>query len=276
MNWVELNTTQFANLSRDTVCILPLGATEQHGPHLPVATDQIIADTIVANVDQMCDGKLLVMPGLPATCSAHHMAFPGTLTLRHRTLSRVVLEMIGSAAQHGFTRFFILNAHGGNMAISGVIAEQAMTDFPHAEIVVSTWFRVATSELRQLVTGEYPAIGHACEFETSLMLAIRPELVDRDAIVDDGKAPPEPLRGDLLTGGPTIQSLPFDQITRSGVWGKPSKAAAEKGNRILNIVVPAIKQLLAGHWPDAPGLANATNELNRRVEVFNGLNGAAR
>ena len=258
MKWVELNSPQLGSVSRETICVLPLGATEQHGPHLPLATDQIIADGLAERLDDACQGKLLLMPGLPATCSEHHMAFPGSLTLDHETFAKVVSQLIHSAARHGFRRFFLLNAHGGNMAIGGVIAEQLSTSLPDAEVVFGTWFRMAGERLRHLVEGAYPAVGHACEFETSLVLAMRPELVDRDAIVDDGVAPTSPLlKFDLLSGGPTVRSLPFEKFTTSGVWGKPSKATAEKGHAILNITIPLIKELLQAHWPSAPGLDRA-------------------
>jgi len=262
MKWAQLNSPQLGSVSRETICVLPLGATEQHGPHLPVATDQIIADGLAEQLDEACEGKLLVMPGLPATCSEHHMAFPGSLTLDHDTFGRVVGQLIDSAARHGFRRFFLLNAHGGNMAIGGVIAEQLSTGLPEAEVVFGTWFRMTGERLRHLVEGAYPAVGHACEFETSLILAMRPELVDRAAIVDDGVAPTSPLlMFDLLSGGPTVRSLPFDKFTTNGVWGKPSKATAEKGHAILSVTTALIKEHLRAHWPSAPGLERtATRE----------------
>lgn len=261
MRWEELNSPRIGSVSRETICVLPLGATEQHGAHLPVATDQLIADALAERLDAACDGQLLVLPGLPATCSEHHMAFPGTLTLDHETFARVVMQMVKSASRHGFRRFFLLNAHGGNIAVGGVIAEQLSALLPDSEVVFGTWFRMAAERLAHLVEGEHPAVGHACEFETSLMLALRPELVDQAAIVDDGVAPASPLlRADLLSGGPTVRSLPFDQISATGVWGKPSLATAKKGRAILEIVVPAIRGLLHAHWPTAPGVGNDVAE----------------
>jgi creatinine amidohydrolase len=266
MKWVELTSRRLGAVSRETVCVLPLGATEQHGPHLPLATDQIIADELAERLDDACDGQLLVLPGLPATCSRHHMAFPGTLTLEHESFTAVVKQLIESAAAHGFRRFFLLNAHGGNIAIGGVVAEQLSTSLPDAEIVFGTWFRMAGERLRHLVEGEYPAVGHACEFETSLIMAMRPELVDEDAIADDGAAPTSPLlKFDLLSGGPTVRSQPFEDFTASGVWGKPTKATPEKGRAILEIVVPLMKQILHAHWPTTPGLSEAESAANQGI-----------
>ncbi len=277
MKWVDLNSPQLGQLSRETICVLPLGAVEQHGPHLPTATDQIIADGLAARLDEQCAGKLLLMPGLPAACSEHHMAFPGTLSLDHDVFAKVVAQLIHSAARHGFRRFFLLNAHGGNIAIGGVLLEQLSASLPDAEVVFGTWFRMAGERLRHLVEGAYPAVGHACEFETSLMLAMRPELVDLGAIVDDGVPPESPLlKFDLLSGGPTVRSVAFDQITSNGVWGKPSKASAEKGHAILEITIPLIKELVRAHWPIAPGLELPIPVKDAAMERGNAESGADR
>lgn len=254
MKWEELSTTRLATLPRETACILPLGATEQHGPHLPLGTDRLIATALADRLDDACGGRLLVMPAPPTGCSDHHLAFPGTLSLRHETFRRVVMETIGGATRHGFRRFLLLNAHGGNGAIGGVIAEQAASEWPEAEVIFATWFRAVGDRLRHLVAGEYPAVGHACEFETSLLLALRPELVDMAAAVDDGDIPSSPfLRGDLLNGSRAVLARPFDRFTRSGTWGKPTLATAEKGREILAITVSTLRDLLSASWPDAPG-----------------------
>lgn len=258
MKWVELTSKQLDGVSRETICVLPLGAIEQHGPHLPLATDQIIADGIAARLDAACDDQLLIMPDLPAACSAHHMAFAGSLTLDHETFSQVVIQLVRSAAHHGFTRFFLLNAHGGNISVGGVIAEKLSAQMPHVELVFGSWFRMAGERLRHLVEGAYPAVGHACEFETSLVMTLRPELVDRSAIADDGIPPASPLLlFDLLSAGQPTRSLPFEQLTANGVWGKPSKATPEKGEAILEITVPLIIEVLTAQWPNAPGLGQA-------------------
>ncbi len=254
MKWEELSAQRIAEVRRDTVCVMPLGAVEQHGPHLPLQTDILIAETLAARLDAACGGRLLILPGPRIGCSEHHMAFPGTLTLRHETFLAAVMQTLGAAVRHGFGRFLLLNAHGGNSAIGGVIAEQSALEWPDAEVVLTSWFRAAADRLRPLVEGEYPAVGHACEFETSVVLALRPELVDMNVAQDDGVAPTSPfLRSDLLTGGAASRARPFERITRSGAWGKPTLASADKGRRILDITVSTLKELLASCWPDAPG-----------------------
>jgi creatinine amidohydrolase len=261
MRWAELNLPQLASVSKETICVLPIGAIEQHGPHLPVATDLLIAEGFAKRLDTAFDEQLLIMPSVSVTCSAHHMAFAGTLSIEPEVFLSVVGQTIQCAARHGLRRFFLLNAHGGNMAVGGVVAEQLAAQLPNCDIVFVTWFRTATEELRQLVEGAYPAVGHACEFETSLIMAMHPELVDTAAIADDGVPPASPLpQTDLLRGGPSTRSIPFDRITKNGVWGKPSLASARKGHAILEIVIPALRDLLIAHWPSAANINNRPHD----------------
>ena len=120
---------------------------------------------------------------------------------------RFSLPNLDSLHRHGFKRFIILNAHGGNIAVSGVIGEKAITLWPDSEVLVTTWFRLAADAIREFVEGKGLSVGHACEFETSLMLHLHPDLVDMSKAVDDGIVPhAEQLRGDLL-------DVPFNDVS---------------------------------------------------------------
>ncbi|WP_165219640.1 creatininase family protein [Aquisphaera insulae] len=261
MRWADLSSRRLAEVSRQTPCILALGAIEQHGPHLPVDTDRLIADALANRLDAACDGDLLILPAPPFGCSDHHMGFAGTLSLAHETFLAVAMEVLGSATRHGFRRFLLLNAHGENQAIGGVIAERAGRDLEGIDVVLATWFRLAADRLRPLVEGGPPAVGHACEFETSLVLALRPDLVDMPAAVDDGEeSGSRYLRGDMLSGPLASRPRPFDRFTSSGVFGKATLATPAKGRAILKIVVDCLRELVADCWPDAPGVAGGEGQ----------------
>jgi len=197
MNWQELRSPELRSLSRDTLLVVPTASIEQHGPHLPVGTDSYIAEAFASALDREFEGRLLILPVQRLGCSEHHMAFPGTLTLQHETFEGVILEVLDSMVRQGFRRFLILNSHGGNQAIGGVIAEKAAHRWPDAQVVFTSWWRVAAGRLKNLVEGAFPSVGHACEFETSLMLALHPDLVNMALAVDDGLPPrAEPLQHD--------------------------------------------------------------------------------
>jgi creatinine amidohydrolase len=252
MRWESLSSKQLDGISRNTVVVLPTAAIEQHGPHLPVGTDSFIAEKISERLDAACKGHLLTLPVQRIGCSEHHMSFAGSLSFPHEVFAAAVMETIRSVVRHGYRRFLVLNAHGGNQSIGGVIAEKAAQQWPEAEIVFTSWWRPAAAKLKEIVEGDYPSVGHACEFETSLILAIEPALVDMAQARDDGipQAAPQ-LRGDLLSAGSATLSRPFDRATRHGVFGRPTLASAEKGQRILQCVVEELRSLIESCWPDA-------------------------
>lgn len=254
MKLERLKSPQVGALSRESVVVVPVASIEQHGPHLPVGTDSLIGQGIVDAFDDACGGRLLVLPMLRWGCSEHHMAFPGSLTLTHETFEAAVLQAIESMVRHGFKRIVVLNSHGGNRAVGGVIAEKASFRFPQAQVIFATWFQVAAGKLKDLVEGEYPSVGHACEFETSVMQLFHPDLVDMSQAQDDGPANARhPFRGDLLAGGAATLSLPFDKMTRRGVYGRPRLASPEKGRKIVQATIAELVNMIEVAWPGSSG-----------------------
>jgi creatinine amidohydrolase len=251
MNWQELRSSQIGALARETIVVLPTASLEQHGPHLPVGTDSFIAEAMASALDREFEGKLLILPVQRLGCSEHHMAYPGTLTLEHRTFEQVVLETLTSMVRQKLRRFLILNAHGGNQSVGGVIAEKAGLEWPDVEVVFTSWWQIAAERLSGLREGAFPSVGHACEFETSLMLALRPELVDMTQAVDDGLPPSARLlQFDLIKGPAAKLTRPMHRITEHGVYGRATLGSAEKGRRILQETVAALHELIVTCWPE--------------------------
>src|SRR5687767_7588638 len=177
MIWQELTSPDFGNVDRETPVLLPVAAIEQHGPHLPLATDRMIVEFFAEELNTRLGNSVLVLPSVPVGCSDHHMEFAGSLTLQQETFLSVSKQYLHSAWRHGFRNFLVLNAHGGNQGVCQVLLEQYGTEHPDSQIVVATWWRVAADTLMALNESGPGGVGHACEFETSLMLLIAPELV---------------------------------------------------------------------------------------------------
>jgi creatinine amidohydrolase len=246
----RLSAAQVMALPKSTVVVLPVASIEQHGPHLPVGTDSMIGQGIVDLLEKESPGTLLVLPMLKFGVSEHHMHFGGTLTLTHETFKTAVLEIIGSMHRHGFRRFLITNSHGGNCAVGGVIGQKASIDWPDADVLFASWFQLAAVKLKPLVEGAYPSVGHACEFETSVMLVLHPELVDMKKAKDDGPASDQPpFRGDLFGGSSAAWARPFHKMTKRGVFGRPTLATIEKGRKILDLTIGEYKHMLEVAWP---------------------------
>ena len=246
MIWQELKSSDFAAIDCATPVLLPVAAVEQHGPHLPLATDRIIAEFLAAELNLRLGDRVLVLPTVPVGCSEHHMEFAGSLTLLHETFLATCKEYLHSVWRHGFRNFLVLNAHGGNQGICQVLLEQFGTDHRDARVAVATWWRVALESLARLNESGPGGVGHACEFETSLMLLIAPQLVDMSASEPFANVPTFPwAEGDLLRSPQAGLFRTMREMTPHGAYGDPSFASAEKGQRIVDLVCDALMVILA-------------------------------
>ena len=246
MYWQDLATTEFYSFDRATPVILPVAAVEQHGPHLPIATDRLIAEHFASRLNEKLGSSVLILPTIAVGCSAHHMAFPGSLTLTHDTFLSVCEEYLDSARAHGFRNFLVFNAHGGNRGITQVLLEKFGAANPGCKIAVATWWRAAGEALIPLNETGLGGVGHACEFETSLMLYIDPSLVRTDAIAPKEIIPTfEWAEDDLLRTSRVALYRSMQQITPNGVWGDATRASADKGMRISDTVCDAVAVVLA-------------------------------
>ena len=211
----------------ETLCVLPVAAIEQHGPHLPVSTDAEIA-TAVCRAASARTG-VPVLPTLwVGSSQAHTRAWPGTLSLPPRLLVEVVLEVASWVAASGFTRLLIVNAHVGNAAPLKVAVDEIRA---RGEIRAGllSWYEI-TPEVASQVTAD-AVDWHAHAAETSLMLHLRPELVARESIRDD-----EDRTGDL------VLSYTVAETSREGLTGAPSQASAEAGAALFAAVVEALAE----------------------------------
>jgi creatinine amidohydrolase len=247
MNWDQLTSPALGKVNRKTPVVLPMAAIEQHGAHLPLATDRLITEHFCAQLNDTLKDKVLILPTIAVGCSTHHMDFPGSLTLSHETFLRTALEMLNSAAAHGFTRFFLLNGHGGNQGIGQVIMEQFGATHPRCTIAFSSWWRVAADELLAITETGPGGVGHACEFETSLLLLIAPHLVNSAAIKRGGNyrvATPDWARSDMLRGSRASLYTSMKDGTINGVFGDPTNSSADKGRRITAAVATQLVKIL--------------------------------
>lgn len=246
MYWDQLSSVQLAALDKQTPVLLNIAAIEQHGAHLPVATDRMIGEYFSSLLNKEIGDKVLILPIVAVGCSDHHMGFCGTLTLSHTTFSTVVKEIIQSVLNHGFYNIILLNSHGGNQGIMQVIIEQLGFANPDAHILGASWWNVAKEELLKITETGPGGTGHACEFETSLMKVIAPHLVHESLIKEGANVPAFPsVEGDLLSGPKISFYRTMKELTPNGVYGDPTKSSAEKGIRIGECVVAALKHLVS-------------------------------
>jgi creatinine amidohydrolase len=223
----------------ETLCVLPVAAVEQHGPHLPVSTDAEIATALCRAASARTGVPVLPTLWLGSS-QAHTRAWPGTLSLPPRLLVEVVLELASWVAASGFTRLLIVNAHVGNAAPLKVAVDEIRA---HGEIRAGllSWYEI-TPEIASLVTAD-AVDWHAHAAETSLMLHLRPELVARESIRDD-----EDRTGDL------VLSYTVAETSREGLTGAPSQASAEAGAALFGAVVEALAERFERAGTEEPPL----------------------
>ena len=247
MKWPELTSPEIGALDRDIPVVLSLGAVEQHGPHLPLKTDAFLGRYFLEHIDKAMSKDLLILPPVEVCCSAHHMSFPGTLSVRHETLQRYVTDIVESVLHHGFWKFVIFNSHGGNLAIGEVMLETFGHRWPDARFFLFTWWKLAAKDLRDIQESGPGGVGHACEFETSLLLHADPRSVRTDVIENPNNPATFPwAQGDMLIAAKASFARNMAQISGgSGVVGRPDLASAEKGERITDAVVSSLVPMLA-------------------------------
>ncbi|KAA9034367.1 creatininase family protein [Ginsengibacter hankyongi] len=245
MIWDQLSYLQLDRLDRNIPVLLTLAATEQHGPHLPLATDRLIGDHFAAALNAAIGDSILILPTVGIGCSGHHLGFPGTLSLSHAAFGMVVKDIIGSVLHHGFYKIILFNSHGGNQGIGQVILEQLGQENPKAHIVGVTWWLIVQEALKKISETGPGGTGHACEFETSLMEVIAPHLVAREQLEKGGNKAGFPwAEGDMLKGPKASYYRNFKTMTSNGIFGNPLKADVGKGIQITNAVVNALQMVV--------------------------------
>lgn len=245
MIWDHLASPQIAGLDRNIPVLLPMAATEQHGPHLPLSTDRLIGEYYANQLNLLINEQVLILPSISVGCSSHHLDFPGTLSISHQTFSQQVHDIVNSVIHHGFQKIILFNSHGGNQGIGQVLTEQLAYQYPQAQFVMITWWRIALDALTKITETGPGGTGHACEFETSLMLLIAPHLVIKENIKPGENNPTFSwAEGDMLHGSKATYYRSMKQMTSNGVFGDPAAASLEKGVKIRDAVLAPLKQIV--------------------------------
>ena len=218
---------------KSKVVLMAVGHTEQHGLHLPLATDTLIIDAIARGVQEALPGVILRVPTLPYGVSMHRSQFPATLSVEGRAWEDFVVASIGWFVERGFDKFYLVNGHGGNHSFLVNIVKYAGDRWPHIFCATSFLHLTASGykEIERLRESVFPGgMGHACELETSYILHLRPELVHMERAVDEiGFIATPEYYMDWVEGGALIANPPWTDDTLTGAYGQPSVATAEKG-----------------------------------------------
>ncbi len=246
--YAELTWPEVAAWAKaDPVCVIPVATLEDHGYHLPIDTDAVIAETLAERSVESRPGKALLLPTVTHGYTPHHMHFPGPVTIGWKTFVDHLLDICRSLVHHGFNRILLVNGHGSNVPLVEMAARLLMVEHPHA-VCASFWYLSGPDSARLLAeTRDSPSPGglaHACELETSLYLAIRPELVQMDkAVREIPEWGSEHVWMDWNDGPLSVKGA-WSGWSESGVVGDATVATAEKGRRWLEQAVREIGEYI--------------------------------
>jgi creatinine amidohydrolase len=231
MRFHEMTFPLLRQVPRDrTVVVAPIAACEQHSHHLPTFTDTILVTAVAEGVEARLPEQVLLLPTLWFGASSHHLRFGATLSAEVDTHIAMLCELLMPLLEDGYQRVMLLNGHGGNIDTMHLALRQLQFRYRDRLLTAASYWEIAEKELAALAEGPRKVMGHACEFETSLVMALRPELVRREQIKDDPRTEDSVLRGLYVC-------LDMKQATDHGAVGYPERASAEKGRRVLNAAI---------------------------------------
>jgi len=251
MSWPECDAAAAAG----AVAVLPFGTMEQHGPHLPLATDIITSSSIARGaVERLCaeadpnrPPPAVVLHPVPYSFNEHHMDYPGTIAIGAHTVIDYVTDIGRSIAHHGFRRMVIVNGHGSNAPFMDV-ACRLITNQTAAICAGLSWWSLLTEEDYAWRESAWPGgFSHGCELETSLLLHLRPDLVDMSKAprdMDDVQRS-EHIYWDMVRPTPVFFQEWFSRNSRTGVQGDATLATAEKGRLVYEAAVRKVAGFIA-------------------------------
>ena len=240
--WPEIRDA----VADNRVAVLPVGTIEQHGPHLPLITDVLTAAEMSRRAVEKIPREAVLLPPVHYAFNEHHLDFPGTIAVAGDTFINYVSDIGRSLAHHGFRKILLINGHGSNVPFLDIAARN-ITNSTHSVCAMAPWWSLVPRDLlTELRESEFPGgMAHGCELETSVLLHLRPDLVQMDkAQRDINFQPTEFFYWDLQAGSPVFFQEWFSRYSKTGTVGDPTKATAAKGGKFVDAVVERLIKVI--------------------------------
>lgn len=247
--WAERTADEVTGIAEadGSTVVVPVASVEQHGDHLPVGTDSLLVTAVLQGALDLLDEEhpILATPTMWTGHSPHHMSFGGTISLNPEEFLTHASAIGDSTVEAGFDAVLFLNGHGGNSSLVSVATGELGPRHPETQFLAATYFQLATDAVSEIRETDIGGMAHGGEYETSLMLHLYPDLVDRAA--ETGTMMDEPYDQsvqDLIHGGPLSVYRDFTEYSESGAIGDPTTASADKGEKLYDVITQAVADLL--------------------------------
>ena len=246
LHWIDLTKNQFDGLKKSALVAVNFSSTEQHSNHLPVGTDGFIGEAVLTEAARRAKATVVVMPSVRYGYSPHHKFAPGFVTLRQRVLTDLCRDLCGCVAANGFRKMAIMNSHGGNTpALHSALNEVGEEYEGKLDLALFTHWDLIGDAIARVRESAIGGTSHAGEFETSLMMHLRPDLVVPGLIEECAPAPSDLYNETDLAGSKKyISFYSFNRFNASGHVGQPHLASPEKGKLFFEEAVNATAEFL--------------------------------
>ncbi|MCU6703913.1 Creatinine amidohydrolase [uncultured Clostridium sp.] len=246
IRWTELSYPDLGAYRDQAAVMINFASTEQHSLHLPVGTDAFLGAAVTERAAELCHRPVLLLPQVCFGYSPHHRFAPGYVTMPQHLLKEYAVSICENVIANGFSQMFLVNSHGGNQvylsAAVNEIGEKHGTEFQLREL---QYWDVAHERISAIRESELGGMGHAGEFETSMMMYLRPDLVQEEKIVPCGPVAERPWFQKDLLGSKAYQRFHrFDEDNREGHIGQPQLATAQKGKAFFESVTEELARFL--------------------------------
>lgn len=243
--WGDYTTVELKEfVQQDPVVLLPVGAYEQHGPHLALNTDMVIAERLCQAIVEKSSVPCAMLPPVWVGISEHHMKFCGSLTLRHETMAAFIYDILDGLGRSGIRRVLAVNSHGGNMVAVNEALTKAAQKY-HGTFALLTYWHLIKDIVQEHRKSGFGGISHAGEMETALQLYLAPENVRKDKIPKENNVKGGQFWSPAMFASNSISMyIPYDELSAEGHIGDPGSATSEFGQIVYDAVAVRGAQLV--------------------------------
>lgn len=238
INWNQLSQLEFEQYREKAAVVINFASTEQHSYHLPVGTDAFLGKAVTEQAAALAKTPIILLPQVCYGYSPHHRFAPGYITMPQKDLVNYACDICECVRENGFKRMYLVNSHGGNQvylsAVINEMGEKYGTSFALKEL---RYWDVAGQKINEIRESKLGGMGHAGEFETSIMMYLHPKLVHKELIHECDPVPGDPwFQRDLLGYKKYQKYANFNEVNPEGHIGQPHLASPEKGRLLFEAV----------------------------------------